>query len=455
MSKATVLATFAALSLVLVACGDDTTSPLPSGTAGGGQGGEGGRGGGGGAGGGDGGQGGEGGAPALLADGSHCLASEECASGFCLTEQDTGWPQGYCTGACNSLISCDEGSECLYAGNDPFCFKSCDPAAPTCEVAQLCLELDARTAVCVAGCTLTAHCPTLGKCDILSGYCVEPEDCADSADNDGDSYQDCEDPDCTQECATDVSQACTGLATAQASNAGDTIGGSAYFAGSCTGSLGATERVYSFTPALSGFLRVALDSPTDQGVYVRTDCVDGASELACVDDQLGGATEVLLTPVTSGVPVTIFVDGYAPTEAGPFTMDVSVLVPVGESEPNDTVGEANDVGAALVTATINPAGDADYFAVTVANGGATITVSTAGDGADVCGPTGTVDTEVAILDVDGTTVLAQNDDLGFTSYCSVASASGLAAGTYYVRAAASASFCAGCTFAYALAIDVQ
>lgn len=454
MTKATVLAAFAVLSFTLAACDDESVTPRPTTSTGGaGQGGEGGAGGDGA--GGEGGDGGEGGAsPRLLADGAHCAASEECASGFCLTEQDTGWPQGYCTGACNSLIACEEGSECLYAGGDPFCFKSCDPAAPMCEVAQLCLEIDPEVAVCVAGCTLTAHCPTLGKCDILSGYCVDPEDCADTVDNDGDSYQDCEDPDCTQECANIVSAACGAVPPAQASTAGDTLGGSAYFAGSCTGSLGAPEQVYSFTPPQDGFLRVALDSVTDQGLYVRTSCVDRGSELACVDDQVGGATEVLLTAVSAGVPVTLFVDGYAPTEAGPFTLDVSVLVPVGESESNDTVGEANAVGAALVTAMVSPAGDEDYFAVTVVNAGSKLTVSTAGAGADVCGPTGSVDTEVAILDVDGTTVLAQNDDLGFTSYCSVASVSGLPAGTYYVRAAASASFCAGCTFSYAVAIDV-
>lgn len=456
MKKNALWLVLAATSLSGLGCDEGETTIIEIRTDGGtGEGGDGAGGSNEGGGGANAGGGGAGGGSSMLADGSHCTTNDECASGFCLGELETGWPQGYCTGACNTLISCDEGSECLFAGADPFCFKTCDPAAPACESAQICLDIDETLSVCAAGCTLTADCPTLGKCDILSGYCVEPEDCADVVDNDGDGLLDCEDSECAEECATNVDATCAAASAASTTNAGDTTTGTAYFAGSCTGALGALEAVYTFSPASAGYLRVTLASATDQGLYVRTACSDAGSELACVDDQFAGGTEVLLTPVTAATPVAIFVDGYdSPAEAGPFTLGVSVLVPTNETEPNGTVAEANGVVAGLVDAAINPVDDMDHFAVTVPGPASTITVRTTDGGPDVCGPTGAIDTVVDILDVDGVTVLASNDDLSFGNYCSFASTSGLPAGTYTVRVAAS-TLCPGCTFSYLVDIDAQ
>jgi hypothetical protein len=69
-----------------------------------------------------------------------------------------------------------------------------------------------------------------------------------------------------------------------------------------------------------------LSSATDQGVYVRTDCLDGGTELGCADTMIGGADEVLDVAVTTGVPVFIFVDGYlSPMQAGPFTLTLTLM----------------------------------------------------------------------------------------------------------------------------------
>ena len=61
-------------------------------------------------------------------------------------------------------------------------------------------------------------------------------------------------------------------------------------------------------------LTVALDSTSDEdfGLYARTDCVDQLTQVGCSDQgfQAGDNDESLTIPVTSGVPVTIFVDSW-------------------------------------------------------------------------------------------------------------------------------------------------
>jgi cysteine-rich repeat protein len=108
------------------------------------------------------------------------------------------------------------------------------------------------------------------------------------------------------------------------------------FEGSCTGGGGAREQLFNFVPSQTGDVVLTLSSATDQGIYVRANCLDANSEVGCVDDQFGGTDETLTVPVTANTPVTIFVDGFfSPLEAGPFTL--TVLFPTA-----DEVGLCDD-----------------------------------------------------------------------------------------------------------------
>jgi len=64
---------------------------------------------------------------------------------------------------------------------------------------------------------------------------------------------------------------------------------------------------------------------TDQGVYIRTNCADEKSEIICVDKAFMGQDEVFDVPVTSGVPLTLFVDGFKPSESGAFTLNLTLM----------------------------------------------------------------------------------------------------------------------------------
>jgi hypothetical protein len=77
-------------------------------------------------------------------------------------------------------------------------------------------------------------------------------------------------------------------------------------------------------------LQIELESATNQGIYVRTDCADQSTELGCIDAHSGGTNEVLELPIEGGQTVYIYVDGYLDAGyAGPFTLMAS-WGPVGD-----------------------------------------------------------------------------------------------------------------------------
>ena len=109
-----------------------------------------------------------------------------------------------------------------------------------------------------------------------------------------------------------------------------------------------------------------------------------------------------------------------------------------EIEPNKDPFDADTNGPylpnVLITGTIMPIGDVDYFAITVP-AFADIKIETFDPGSQsTCAA---VDTEVTLFDVDGTSVLASDDDTGLEA-CSLiepetSNSAHLPAGTYYVR----------------------
>lgn len=104
---------------------------------------------------------------------------------------------------------------------------------------------------------------------------------------------------------------------------GNTATGQATAALSSTCGGGGSEIVYKYTPATSGMLSLTLASATDQGIHVRTDCLDSTSEIGCADVNLGGTNETLMVPVTANTAVTITVDAYSAGDEGPFTLTLA------------------------------------------------------------------------------------------------------------------------------------
>jgi len=120
-----------------------------------------------------------------------------------------------------------------------------------------------------------------------------------------------------------------------------------------------------------------------------------------------------------------------------------------EQEPNGQRNSADDYDHTPWFARISSATDRDYYSVTVPDDGGSIVVHTLDLGDNACAYN-LMDTVVDIF--ENTTLLVSDDDSG-VGKCSLAVASGLAAGDYYVRVTA-ADGASPTSFPYKLDISV-
>jgi len=405
--------------------------------------------------------------PGAGAVGSACASSSDCAAAtapFCWSEREEGYPGGSCSEFCSlQSADCSVGGVCLdvrLPSGQGLCFLPCDPDAGCDREGYECTVTGAGL-LCLPACTDDSQCGATGFCDEDTGDCaVETEDCADGADNDGDQRIDCEELDCSDnsDCTSAHAEACADPSALTTSAVGDTSEGSQLFSGSCTGVGGAYEDIYELdTDELNpegddGFLLLELSSTTDHGMYVRRVCDAADSQLGCVDRLAQDATEGLAVPVEAGESLYIFVDGFnSPTEAGPYSL-AAEFVALAESEPNDDPTEPSEWTEPFA-AQISPAGDVDWVAVSVDRPGSPITARVGGL-TNQC-DTALIDPEVEIVDGDGETSLAFNDDRNTRNVCATAVARDLGAGEYFVRVSSSREFAPYATFAYELTIEVS
>jgi hypothetical protein len=259
--------------------------------------------------------------------GAPCASDAACEGGLCLDEATQGWPKGYCSATCNlDAPSCPGTGVCVDDGSDTgsgVCLESCTMGPNACATAYSCLDFGVGD-VCFPTCTLDAECA--GFCNSDNGFCsATDENCTNASDDDGDNLVDCEDLDCKASCGGTITAACALVTPALDSNMGDTTTGSSVFAGSCTGA-GVHETTYSLTPGIAGqygTLTATVSAAVDLGLYARLACGDTSTEIGCVDINAGRTDEVLVLEIAGGTPITLFVDGYAAGEEGPFALTTS------------------------------------------------------------------------------------------------------------------------------------
>lgn len=88
---------------------------------------------------------------------------------------------------------------------------------------------------------------------------------------------------------------------------------------------GTKEAVFSFAAATTGVMTFTLTSVADQGLFVRTTCDDGDTELTCSDGVEGGMEESVSLFVDAGTTYTVVVDGYQAGEEGPFSLTAGTI----------------------------------------------------------------------------------------------------------------------------------
>jgi hypothetical protein len=141
---------------------------------------------------------------------------------------------------------------------------------------------------------------------------------------------------------TQVCAAATPLVSGQAVT-GSTAGQPSYFTATCAGGAGSPDRVYSLAVPTRSRMRVRMQSTYDGAIYLRRQCEDPNSELACNDDYGDTRHSMLMATVDPGT-YFVYADGFSTGNAGDYSMRAD-LVPL-----NGPPVAADNCGAAGVLA---------------------------------------------------------------------------------------------------------
>ncbi len=157
-----------------------------------------------------------------------------------------------------------------------------------------------------------------------------------------------------------------------------------------------------------------LHRQSDDQLLIDLGCLDGTENTngwSEVDYTLSGAELLAVAGQTVYINFFLQTDGSLPTSV--WVDDVAFLIRTGGAagdshEDNDAPSTATALGfdTPIIDLTIDPAGDYDYFAFSGSSGQAiAIDIDAAVNGSSL-------DAYVWLMDTDGATVLAENDDAG-------------------------------------------
>jgi len=339
---------------------------------------------------------------------------------------------------------------------------------------------------CEAGVQIVPSCSSLGfesgvlrcgsDCFFDKTECRGTERCTDGRDNDGDGRTDCFDSDCSASCAE--SCAAPEVLVDGSAITASSEGRASALTSSCAGG-GGPDLVFEVTAATTGKLEAWLSARGLVALSLRTDCADDASEVACVlVDEQGG----LSVDVASGDVLFAVIEGYAGSVTGNVTLQVAsrtgnacgdsfvdeseqcddgaeqaddgcsptCQVEVTESEPNDSA-DAAEPYADPSYALISPAGDVDYFSLSIEGGPKAVTIEASDVGSSFCSGL-VMDPYLELFDENAE--LVASDDDGGEGYCSKLVLPALDDGEYLVvvRESENATTATRPTFGYALSV---
>ena len=121
---------------------------------------------------------------------------------------------------------------------------------------------------------------------------------------------------------TDLALVCAGASAATlGASADSTHGGTSLFRGTCAPGNG-PEAVRRLTIAARSHVVVTLDATFDGALYLRRDCADWRSEVAC--QHTGGVRHAVLDETLDAGTYALVVDGARESAFGTYTLDVSV-----------------------------------------------------------------------------------------------------------------------------------
>lgn len=100
---------------------------------------------------------------------------------------------------------------------------------------------------------------------------------------------------------------------------GTTAGQPSYFTATCAGGARSPDRVYTFDVAARSRMRLRMQSTYDGAIYMRSDCQNPNSELACNDDHADTRHSMLVTTLDPG-RYYVYADGFSDGNAGDYSL---------------------------------------------------------------------------------------------------------------------------------------
>ncbi len=168
-------------------------------------------------------------------------------------------------------------------------------------------------------------------CTYITSDCPVHEECFNGMDEDHDGLVDCADPHCSTTCSEDV---CSGEQEYVPGPFEDKGFVSSNTSGpqdldelaSCAPEGAAGTVAYSFKPAMTGNLTLALSASSGATVSVRTLCGDQGTELACVDcPEEGNSCPGLVVPVEKNQTISVLVSARSVVTEGPFSLVAQIV----------------------------------------------------------------------------------------------------------------------------------
>ncbi len=254
-----------------------------------------------------------------------CGAGEQCVSGQCepICAPACGGKECGGDGCGGSCGACGAGEQCVSGQCEPLCAPACggkecgaDGCGGSCGTCALGETCSSGQCECAPKCS-GKECGGDG-CGGSCGACAAGEQCVLGA---------CKVP--TGDLCSDALVVDSVPYSDSRSTGGTSTSHYGVPAGACPGSPGAIgqdalDRVYSFTPKVSGPYVFTLTGTFDTGLYVSTSCSNvggaclGGVDLACV-----GCEEKLELDLVAGQQVMIFVDGsWHITDSGPYILKI-------------------------------------------------------------------------------------------------------------------------------------
>ncbi|MCB9592926.1 MAG: pre-peptidase C-terminal domain-containing protein [Sandaracinaceae bacterium] len=136
-----------------------------------------------------------------------------------------------------------------------------------------------------------------------------------------------------------LAQVCSGATPLQAGQAvtGSTTGRPSYFTATCAGGARSPDRVYTFDVATRSRMRLRMQSTYDGAIYMRSDCQNPNSEIACNDDHRDTRHSMLVTTLDPG-RYYIYADGFSDGSAGDYSLRADVAPLTGGAAAADNCG---------------------------------------------------------------------------------------------------------------------